>query len=328
LFRRRPKKKFSRPLHEVFTPKSLERLHAERPAITMNVLRELARLHKQGLLIEHTAIDGTKIRYFKRFRKIAGPKYERQATWGKPVVIARALLWRRKKNLPKGAIWARHDVYAIQVDRSKTRLARKVYEGVTYKPQRAGKEAINLYEAKKRGIPVVDVVRIDTNLRENRADLYTLMPPGFKDFLAYSRNSAIRDDRVIEELAREIGKMHVKGMFHGDLRKPNVLWNGSAAYPKIIFINLETAEFYDGKIPFSKAIHDIKLFSKSFSEAEEAPNQYTAKQMELFADVYSKETGFDREKVLGNIARATPSTEQQKIADDLREDLLRKAGLK
>lgn len=176
-------------------------------------------------------------------------------------------------------------------------------------------------------MPVVEAMRIDSNMKTNNATLYTLMPQGFQDLSMHGLTDRARRERVVKELGRQIGEMHLKGVLHGDLRRPNILWNGSAVNPKVIFLDFETAKFSKGKLPENMALDDVRFFTRSVCGQWEGIGSYSEREMRSWADAYCKATAYDKEKVLHNIRRSIPAEGQQTVRDDIRERLERNAGL-
>ena len=257
------------------------------------------------------------------------PKGERQAIWTKPILIASAALKKGKGPVSERVIAARHNVYMIKAGRrGKVRIAKKAYESVKYKPIYALREFVSLVEANHRGISVVEPLRVDLNWEKNSATLYTKMPEGFRDLSTFELVKAAKSKSVIRELARQVARMHAKGMFHGDLRRPNILWNGNTAFPKIVFLDLETARFYEGKTPVTKAIDDLMLLTESLCGKWQGIGRFTKEEMHIFADEYCKITGYDKAKILHNIERAIPTPDQRTVGDYLRSRLERHAGLR
>lgn len=324
-FKPKPKKK---KVHEIYTPEVKESIKLKRYGISRKVLEPLIQLHREGRLIYHISIRGDKIRYFRKYRRWIAPKGERLAIWGKPVLIASSSL-KKKGVVSERVIAARHNVYMIKAGRrGRIRIAKKAYDKVKYRPASALREFVSLFEANRRGILVVEPLRVDVNWERNEAALYTKMPEGFKDLSTFELSNAAKSKEVIRELAWQVGNMHNKGLLHGDLRRPNILWNGNVTWPKIMFLDLETAHFYPGRVPISKAMDDLMLLTESLSGKWQGIGRFTEEEMKLFADEYCRITGHEKSKILHNIMRAIPRPEERTVADYLRSRIERERGIR
>ncbi len=326
----KPKPKLERKkVHPIFSPEVRAENALKKYGISHQVLRRLAKMRKEGKLIYHTSIRGDKIRYFRKYGRWVAPKGERLAIWAEPILIASSKLKKRKGAVSERVIAARHNVYMIKAGRrGKVRIAKKAYESVKYRPVFALREFVSLMEANHRGIPVVEPLRVDVNWEKNSATLYTRMPEGFRDLSTFELIKAVKSESVIRELARQVARMHAKGMFHGDLRRPNILWNGNTIVPKIVFLDLETARFYEDKIPVTKAIDDLMLLTESLCGKWQGIGRFTKEEMHIFADEYCRITAYDKARILHNIERAIPTPDQRTIGDYLRSRLERGAGFK
>ncbi|MCD6478266.1 MAG: hypothetical protein J7L44_00050 [Candidatus Diapherotrites archaeon] len=290
--RRKPAVERKKKLHEIFAPEVMERISLKNYGITQDILKKIAMLKRKGELIYNVSIKGDKIRYFRKYRRWVAPKGERIAIWQKPILIASS-----KKRPPKQRIIAaRHDVYSIKAGRrARFVIARKFYRGVEYKPVCALREFICLVESLDRKVSVVSPLRVDVNWIENTASLYTKIERGFRDLSTYNLKQA-RNEVFIKKLAEEIANMHNKGIFHGDLRRPNILWNGSRIAPSIMLLDFETGMIFPKKVPLSKAIDDIMVLTESLCGRWQGLGQFTEREMRIFADVYCELTGYPKAK--------------------------------
>lgn len=324
-FRRKKKieEKKAKRLHEEFTREVLSEVALKRFGLSRDILARIVALTKEGKLIYRRSIRGDKIRYFRKYRRWVAPKGERLAIWSKPILIASP----KKHAAEEKLIAARHKVYSIKAGRrGKLKIAKKNYFGVRYRPPTALREFVILVEALRRKVPVVEPLRVDVNWQRNEAALYTRMPPGFKDLSTYNLKDA-RTKSFIRALATEVAKLHNKGILHGDLRRPNILWNGSRSSPEIKFLDFETGRLFKERVPINKAIDDIILLTESLCGKWQGLGNFGLKEMEMFADIYCKFTGFPKEVIMHNIKRAIPKPESLTVADYLRERLLRGKGI-
>jgi tRNA A-37 threonylcarbamoyl transferase component Bud32 len=273
-------------------------------------------LIRRGELITEKTING-RVVYAKKYREVASSSVLRRRRKMTPIVM-------RGDITPDGTI-ARHTVYKVIV--KGVPLARKTYLDVDYRVHVATCEAAALIEAARRGIPVVDFVRLSIMPRNNLAVLYTRIPKGFITLANSRLGFSANPKKFLEELGKTVGRMHNKGFFHGALDAENILWNRHPKAPEFMFLDLEGARFYDKKPLFSQVGGDIGVLIESLCAPFRGLGVYTRTELDCFINAYCNETGYPKEEVLKVIESAFPSQPLQEVRENIRSNLLRRLGL-
>lgn len=224
---------------------------------------------------------------------------------------------------PDGTI-ARHNVEKLSI--KGINIAKKRYEGAEFDAKIHIYEASALLEAKKRGLPVVDVVRVISSKKRKVGYIYTIMPYGFST-LAESQLRVASPKEFLSELGKLVGKMHKAGIKHNDLDLENVLWNKDPKRPSFILLDFEAARFYKKQPPFEKVQGDVGTLIESLCNPARGLGVFSREELRYFVDAYCKETGYAKEDVAKVIESAFPSQPLEELREEMRKNLLGKAGV-
>jgi len=270
----------------------------------------MSRELKAGNVISQK-ISNTHIFYNSQYKKFASRIALRFGRKLEPIVI-------RGQPTPDGTI-ARNTVYKVVV--RNISMARKTYIDVIHRVHSGLSEACALLEAKRRGIPVVDFVRLVLNKKSGLAILYTIMPAGYKTLANSKLGRDAPASIFLRALGKAVGQMHKKGMLHGDLDAENILWNGH----DLMFLDLELARFFERQPSFSQVAGDIGVLIESLTLERYGPLAYSEDELMHFVKAYCEETGYSQELVLGLSDSAIQPLANER--ESLRKSILRRLGL-
>ena len=289
-----------------------------------NALRKLIRRIQNKEYVTMKQPAGTRIIYSKAYEAIAKPgKLE-----GKRI----KRITRRGTPTKDGTV-AKHNVYKIDYTNHGKRTYFKVYQTVNLRAHTALSEALAMMEAKERGVPVVEVIRIDINAVADRAAITTLAPKEFNsimDAIEHRYFASIPPHKIREflgSLGDMVGKMHKAGVCHGDLDPENILWNGKTGAAKFKLIDFEHARIFKKQPSFSSVAKDVVNLALWLIKAPTIPGTFTKKEFKSFVNTYSTVTGYPRELIWKAIERKIPVREGERVRNLLRERPLRNAGL-
>jgi 3-deoxy-D-manno-octulosonic acid kinase len=138
-------------------------------------------------------------------------------------------------------------------------------------PPRPFKELAVTEEARRRGVPTVEILAAGIDRVWGplyRGWLMTRELEGARDLWAVLQEGSGAKAALLRQVARAIQSMHRQGIYHGDLNLKNILIRREDGELKAYIIDFDKAGFFPGGVPAVKARRNLARLRRSIAKLD------------------------------------------------------------
>ena len=138
-------------------------------------------------------------------------------------------------------------------------------------PPRPFKELAITEEARRRGVPTVEILAAGIDRIWGplyRGWLVTRELEGARDLWAVLQEGSCAKAALLRQVARAIHRMHRQGIYHGDLNLKNILIRREGDALTIYIIDFDKAGFFPGGVPAVKARRNLARLRRSIAKLD------------------------------------------------------------
>jgi 3-deoxy-D-manno-octulosonic acid kinase len=161
-------------------------------------------------------------------------------------------------------------------------------------PPRPFKELAVTEEARRRGVPTVEILAAGIDRVWGplyRGWLVTRELEGARDLWAVLRDDSGATTALLQSVARVIRRMHRQGIYHGDLNLKNILLRREGGELKSYIIDFDKASFFPGGVPAAKAGRNLARLRRSIAKLDPAGNFFAGDDWEKLVGFYREDEG-------------------------------------
>jgi hypothetical protein len=138
-------------------------------------------------------------------------------------------------------------------------------------PPRPFKELAVTEEARRRGVPTVEILAAGVERVWGplyRGWLATRELEGARDLWAVLQEGSSASSALLQAVARAIRRMHRQGIYHRDLNLKNILLRREDGELKAYIIDFDKAGFFPGGVPAGKARRNLARLRRSIAKLD------------------------------------------------------------
>jgi hypothetical protein len=156
-------------------------------------------------------------------------------------------------------------------------------------PPRPFKELAITEEARRRGVPTVEILAAGIDRVWGplyRGWLVTRELEGARDLWTVLQAGSCAKAALLRQVARAIHRMHRQGIYHGDLNLKNILLRREGDALKIYIIDFDKAGFFPGGVPAAKARRNLARLRRSIAKLDPESRYLSGGDWEEFVGFY------------------------------------------
>jgi hypothetical protein len=156
-------------------------------------------------------------------------------------------------------------------------------------PPRPFRELAITEAARRRGVPTVEILAAGIDRVWGpfyRGWLITREINGARDLWTALQDDSFVRNSLLEATARAIRRMHVQGIYHGDLNLKNILLRRERDELKIYIIDFDKASLFPGAVPAAKARRNLARLRRSIGKLDPQRRYISGADWDRFVGFY------------------------------------------